>query len=441
MARKQITIPISRLIIDRESTRVFQTNNGDIPEGVLPRHRQREIIDLAGHISAYGLNPSDLPIVMPSLNSTNDYIVLDGNRRLIVLRGLEKPDYLAKTLDADMLTRLWEYSKTYLQNPVESLHCVCVENRDDAAPWIEVRHSECNHGAGIVPRIGLGSHVNLVRNSPAGIQSVETSWSPDQIALVIMTVKRPNNYLSKTLESLTLADSKWRLFREVGLAVDSPDASWIPVFLPARKLTIAPLNIEETIRVETYKLHRRACHNYYRALQLATSCRGLIVCEDDIVFREGWIEKLCQSLDEMQENGVSNFVLSLYSANNHDNRSFRRGTFYSSYLASSFYGTQCVFYTASEIPEVSSLIWKNGVQDYLDPYDLILKQYCERKQNLYVTRYSLVQHIGLKSTGLGGNHHRSPTFHLSWPSFHLATESLAHVVAKGLEGDICRESP
>ncbi len=374
----------------------------------LPRHEQRQFLQLAGHIASRGLNPADLPIITPAANTSGYFTVLDGKRRIMALKALEKPDLLAASLDPDILARLRCYSKTYHPSQIADLLCVCVENRSEAASWIELRHSTVNPSTSIMPWNSLESSCgeNMIAHKQL--------WSPHQMALVIMAVHRPENYLVKTMNSLVSADSHWRSFKEIGIAVDGITVDWMPNILNPQQATIVPLNDKEQVRVNGYKLHRRACHNYYRSLQLLHSYRGLIICEDDVIFRDGWIDKLCQSLNEMQTRKVDRFVLSLYSPHDHRNGSLRRGDYYSSYVANSFYGTQCVFYSSSEIHDVSRLIWEKGVESPDAPYDLLLKRYCERKQNLYTTRVSLVQHIGQKSTGLGGGH-RSPTFNLPWP--------------------------
>lgn len=244
--------------------------------------------------------------------------------------------------------------------------------------------------------------------------SRQHSWSLDQIALTVMTVKRSEDYLSKTLSSLVSADSSFHLLKKMNVAVDDVDGSWVDHSISPKTINIVPLTQEESDRANTYKLHRRACHNYYRALMLSGDCRGLIVCEDDIIYRNGWLVKLCQALNEMETNGLTEFVISLYSASNHDAPWLRRGEYYSSYVASNFFGTQCVFYTASELQEITSLIWKCGVEQHQEPYDLLVKRHCERKQNLYTTRVALAQHVGQQSTGLGW-WHCSPTFDSPWP--------------------------
>lgn len=146
-----ISISPSNLLIDVVNPRLPQPNTGQREaQRALAEHLQRKILALAKHIVAHGLNPADLPIVMPTNDDLKRYLVLEGNRRLVALKGLENPDSLQGAVDNDVLTQMRELSKTYQTTPVESVMCLSVKNRDEARPWIELRHTGENQGAGIV---------------------------------------------------------------------------------------------------------------------------------------------------------------------------------------------------------------------------------------------------------------------------------------------------
>ncbi len=216
-----------------------------------------------------------------------------------------------------------------------------------------------------------------------GHESPIMPWSPDQIALTISTIRRPENYLSGTLESLFSADLQWNFLKQIAIAVDDMDASWMSDLRLPEAIVVKPMTEMEFEKAKSYILCRKACNNYHRALGLADNYRGLIVCEDDIVYRQGWIEKLCQTLNEMQVDGLTEFVLSLYSFQTHESPELRRGDYYSSYTASTFIGTQCMFYTTKELAQISRLLWESGVANYEEPYDNLVRRHCVAKQNLY----------------------------------------------------------
>jgi hypothetical protein len=108
---------------------------------------------------------------------------------------------------------------------------------------------------------------------------------------------------------------------------------------------------------------------------------------------------------EEVERSHRDYVLAAYSA--HDLAAypeFDRGRLYSAYPASSFFGTQSVYFPAVVLPDVASYMRKHGVDEPRAPGDLILRDFCHERQFLLGARSSLVQHIGQVSTGLGNFH-------------------------------------
>lgn len=144
-----LQIPVSDLLIDVENPRLPQPNIGQRDaQRELAQDQQGKLIRLAQHIVQNGPNLSELPIVMPF--DDRRYVVLEGNRRLAALRGLENPDSLVGALTPPLVAVLRRLSVEYQQNPVESLNCLVVRDREEARPWIELRHTGENEGAGIV---------------------------------------------------------------------------------------------------------------------------------------------------------------------------------------------------------------------------------------------------------------------------------------------------
>lgn len=148
------TIPIKPvdLLIDEQNPRISQPNSGQHKAlQSLANLQNKKLQRLAEHIVHNGVNPADLPIVMPFKDDLNRFVVLEGNRRLAALRALENPELLAGSVDASVLKALRRLSTEYQNNPAEHLLCLVVKDREEARPWIELRHTGENEGAGIVP--------------------------------------------------------------------------------------------------------------------------------------------------------------------------------------------------------------------------------------------------------------------------------------------------
>lgn len=148
------TVPINpaNLIIDEQNPRLAQPNPGQNKAlQSLAALLQGKLQKLADHIVRNGINPADLPIVMPFKDDLSRYVVLEGNRRLTALKALESPEWLSGYVAPSVLSAIRKLSKNYQLNPIEEILCVVVKDREEARPWIELRHTGENGGAGIVP--------------------------------------------------------------------------------------------------------------------------------------------------------------------------------------------------------------------------------------------------------------------------------------------------
>jgi hypothetical protein len=147
-----ISTTLPDLLIDVENPRLPQPNVGQRDaQRAIAAHQDRKLVALATDIIEYGLNPADLPIVMPLNDDLKRYVVLEGNRRLVALKALENPEWLVGAVSTTTLSAMRKLSRQYQQTaPVDSIQCLAVKNRDEAQHWIELRHTGENDGAGIV---------------------------------------------------------------------------------------------------------------------------------------------------------------------------------------------------------------------------------------------------------------------------------------------------
>lgn len=147
-----LSIKVADLQIDEENPRISQPNAGQHNAlQALAHNNERKLLRLATDIVATGLDPSNLPIVMPVDGDLARYRVLEGNRRLGALRALENPETLVGSINNTVLAGIRRLSREYQNNPVESVQCLVVKDRDEARHWIELRHTGENEGKGIVP--------------------------------------------------------------------------------------------------------------------------------------------------------------------------------------------------------------------------------------------------------------------------------------------------
>ncbi len=145
------SIPLVDLLIDAENPRLTQSSVGqrDAIRG-LASEQGAKLLAMAKHIIQNGVNPSEHMYVMPLKSGDRRFVVLEGNRRLSTLKGLENPDLLDGAIAPSLLKEFHHLNKQYQQSPVETISCIVFKSREEAHPWIELKHDGELEGAGIV---------------------------------------------------------------------------------------------------------------------------------------------------------------------------------------------------------------------------------------------------------------------------------------------------
>ena len=245
---------------------------------------------------------------------------------------------------------------------------------------------------------------------------LNSAWDLSRIAVVFLTCPREPSYLGQTLASFYAGDARAREFAGVTVAVDAEDLACVEWLRHHAGIRWAARSAEDSARIEGWHLHRRACGAYWRALGLGmTGARGLLVFEDDVVFRDGWVGMLLEMLEEMYEAGWAEFMVTLSSYREHESAALRRGRFFLRYEEEGFYGTQGMFYTASEVEPLREIIFERGMVRAEAPFDLLVKYQVQGRANFFASRVALIQHAGQVSTGLGANGLKNGTFAKPWP--------------------------
>lgn len=129
---------------------------------------------------------------------------------------------------------------------------------------------------------------------------------------------------------------------------------------------------------------------------------GLVI-EDDVEICKNFMDRATQAVHEMPEPGI----LALYSAYPWPRSQGKVELF--PYPSDKFFGTQAMYY--SEEYRVKFAEWVlSRLHIEHEPYDFAVESFCEEfGVPLYGLTYSLVQHMGDVTTGLG-YHHRAVNF-------------------------------
>ena len=142
-----IPLPIADLLLDEENPRLDTPNQGQRQTiRALASFQGSRLRALASDIVRYGIDPSDLFIVMELENKR--YLVLDGNRRLTALKVLENPEIINGAVSVSNFSALKRLSREFDPEANDSVLCVVVSDRTEADHWIELKHTGYQDGAG-----------------------------------------------------------------------------------------------------------------------------------------------------------------------------------------------------------------------------------------------------------------------------------------------------
>lgn len=236
--------------------------------------------------------------------------------------------------------------------------------------------------------------------------------APSDLRLAVMTVNRSPEYIHTTLASLLLSGPFVHCLKGLHLVVGGGEAGYLEHYRHNRRVEVHIPGEQDCRRLREWTPHQRFCFNYYRCLAVVPAdCHGIVICEDDVIFQDRFLETAINAINELEERGVSKYLLDMYIPDSMKPRGESgEGKYCVKYDVEGYYGTQCIFFPRTVVPEVAWMMQRFGVAEYRAPGDMIVKQYAGMTDTLYGTRHSLVQHIGVCSTGLSSFTHCAPTF-------------------------------
>lgn len=145
-----IEIPISQILLDAENPRHDVVNNQREAIIAMLDNQKDKLVRLAKDIVESGVNPAELPIVIPHDTEKDKYVVVEGNRRVTALKLLLNPTIASACKDKSLEKRFRELSTKFEGHILKALRCVILSDREEANRWIELRHTGENNGIGIV---------------------------------------------------------------------------------------------------------------------------------------------------------------------------------------------------------------------------------------------------------------------------------------------------
>ena len=144
---RRLTIKLSNLYLDLRNPRYEEQKSQNEALNTIAREQGNKLLVLLRDIIENGLNPSDIPIVMPDPANDNCFIVLEGNRRIAALKLFKRPTIL---LNTNQKQKFRKFHDNYKKAVPQTVECLVVNSRDEANLWIERKHEGEMNGAGTV---------------------------------------------------------------------------------------------------------------------------------------------------------------------------------------------------------------------------------------------------------------------------------------------------
>lgn len=119
----------------------------------LAKQQKDNLVRMADHIVKHRLDPTSLPLVMPTGDRRKQYRVIEGNRRVLALKALETPALVAPALTPAANAKLAKLAARYEKDPISTVACALFDpsEESEALDWVTLRHTGPNQGVGIVP--------------------------------------------------------------------------------------------------------------------------------------------------------------------------------------------------------------------------------------------------------------------------------------------------
>ena len=242
--------------------------------------------------------------------------------------------------------------------------------------------------------------------------------------------QQQQHYIYATINSFFNSSFKTNNFEvsELHLMLGSPDEDYVNMLETnssySKNLIIHKLTPKEKLIWQQLHGKPRATFNYLRALEALTlhqqdesafsrhlsksydDTKGVLILEDDIIFRERFEKRLLETIKEIEQRGFTRFAVNCYVVEwSRYYRSLRPSGvhFYRSW---GFCCTQCMYFSkeAAHIisKDFSNLLYQSHISHV--GYDILLDDLQNQgKFIIFNMKEPIVQHVGEVSSGLSNN--------------------------------------
>lgn len=141
-------ISVGKLLLNVRNYRIVAQDNQKHARDAIIAEQGRKLIVLAKDIVEIGLSPFDLPMVVDAEDGNQNYVVMEGNRRLTAIQLMLDPE-LAK--DTPLHAAFVKLNKHHSDAIPKVIDCAIAPNRKVAIQWGNRKHANGLGGSGTEP--------------------------------------------------------------------------------------------------------------------------------------------------------------------------------------------------------------------------------------------------------------------------------------------------
>lgn len=233
-------ISVGKLLLNLGNYRILKQSSQKAARDAIIEEQGKKLVTLAKDILAHGLNPSDLPIVIDAEDGDQNYIVIEGNRRITTIDLLLDPELAKGHSIHRAFVKLGKDSDAI----PKVIYCSIAPNKEEALRWADRKHANGLSGAGTEPWTPMAkARADADRGVPApALDVVNFVLTNEDLDADVRRHLEGSKFNLTTLERLVTTNE---LRDSVGLVVDDGKVTaknnldWVKAVLSDVVTTIA----------------------------------------------------------------------------------------------------------------------------------------------------------------------------------------------------------